>query len=132
MAESSSNSNSLIAQFEKSYAETMATLTQEDYLYDKSSETVKAELDAKITKFTDLARKMETFFLQKQFLVYAHKPELHLENDSKELKQEIARKDEVIKKHNERLTNCLKMLQGKVKIFSFDLTAAARNMEIAE
>ena len=120
MAESSSNSNSLIAQFEKSYAETMATLTQEDYLYDKSSETVKAELDAKITKFTDLARKMETFFLQKQFLVYAHKPELHLENDSKELKQEIARKDEVIKKHNERLTNCLKMLQGKVKLISFD------------
>ena len=73
MAESS-NSNSLIAQFEKSYSETMATLTQEDFVYDKSPETLKAELDTKITKFTDLARQMETFFLQKQFLVYAHKP----------------------------------------------------------
>ena len=73
MAESS-NSNSLIAQFEKSYSETMATLTQEDFVYDKSPETLKAELDTKITKFTDLARQMETFFLQKQFLVYADKP----------------------------------------------------------
>ena len=105
MAESSSNSNSLIAQFEKSYAETMATLTQEDFLYDKAPETLKAELDAKITKFTDLARQMETFFLQKQFLVYAHKPELHLKDESTELRQEIQRKDEIIKKHNERLAN---------------------------
>ena len=101
MAESSSNSNSLIAQFEKSYSETMATLTQEDFVYDKSPETLKAELDTKITKFTDLARQMETFFLQKQFLVYAHKPELHLKDESTELRQEIQRKDEIVKKHND-------------------------------
>merc|ERR1711992_532150 len=110
MAESS-NSNSLIAQFEKSYSETMETLTQEDFVYDKSPETLKAELDTKITKFTDLARQMETFFLQKQFLVYAHKPELHLKDESTELRQEIQRKDEIIKKHNDRLAQWLKMLQ---------------------
>ena len=64
---SNSNPNNLLSQFEKAYAETMATLAQEDTMYDKSPETVKAELEAKITKFTDLARQMETFFLQKQF-----------------------------------------------------------------
>ena len=128
MAESSSNSNSLIAQFEKSYAETMATLTQEDFLYDKSPETLKAELDAKITKFTDLARQMETFFLQKQFLVYAHKPELHLKDESTELRQEIQRKDEIIKKHNDRLANCLKMLQD---VQQQQKTAVGPNMPMA-
>lgn len=108
---SNSNPNNLLSQFEKAYAETMATLAQEDTMYDKSPETVKAELEAKITKFTDLARQMETFFLQKQFLLYAHKPELHLKDESTELRQEITRKDELIKKHNERLSHWLKMLQ---------------------
>ena len=107
----SSNPNNLLSQFEKAYAETMATLAQEDTMFDKSPDTVKAELETKITKFTDLARKMETFFLQKQFLLYAHKPELHLKDESSELKQEITRKDELIKKHNERLAHWLKMLQ---------------------
>ena len=106
----SNNPNNLLSQFEKAYAETMATLAQEDTIYDKSPETVKAELEAKITKFTDLARQMETFFLQKQFLLYAHKPELHLKDESTELRQEITRKDELIKKHNERLAHWLKML----------------------
>ena len=89
----------------------MSTLCQEDSQFEKSPETVKAELETKITKFTDLARQMETFFLQKQFLLYAHKPELHLKDESTELKQEITRKDELIKKHNERLAHWLKMLQ---------------------
>ena len=80
-------------------------------MYDKSPETIKAEIDNKITKFTDLARQMETFFLQKQFLLYAHKPELHLKDESTELRQEIQRKDELIRKHNERLSQWLKMLQ---------------------
>jgi len=80
-------------------------------MHDKSPETIKAEIDNKITKFTDLARQMETFFLQKQFLLYAHKPELHLKDESTELRQEIQRKDELIRKHNERLSQWLKMLQ---------------------
>jgi hypothetical protein len=74
-------------------------------------DTIKSEIDTKITKFTDLARQMETFFLQKQFLLYAHKPELHLKDESTELRQEIQRKDELIRKHNERLAQWLKMLQ---------------------
>ena len=110
-SDSGASTNSLLSQFELAYAETMSTLTQEDTMYDKSPETIKAEIDNKITKFTDLARQMETFFLQKQFLLYAHKPELHLKDESTELRQEIQRKDELIRKHNERLSQWLKMLQ---------------------
>lgn len=110
-ASSGANNNSLIAQFERAYAETMVSLTQESAMHDKTPETVKEDIDAKITQFTDLARQMETFFLQKQLLLYAHKPELHLKDESTELRQEIARKDELIRKHNERLAQWLKMLQ---------------------
>lgn len=110
-SDSNSNSNNLIGQFERAYAETMATLTQEDTMHDKSPDTIKNEIDSKITQFADVARQMETFFLQKQFLLYAHKPELHLKDESTELRQEIARKDELIRKHNDKLTQWLKMLQ---------------------
>jgi hypothetical protein len=41
------------------------------------------------TRFTDLARQLETFFLQKRFLLYAHKPELILKEDSVELRAEL-------------------------------------------
>ncbi len=110
-SDSGNNSNNLLTQFEKSYAEAMATLTQEDTMYEKSPDTMKAEVDTKVTQFIDAARQMETFFLQKQFLLYAHKPELHLRAESNDLRQEIARKDELIKNHNERLDQWLKMLQ---------------------
>jgi mediator of RNA polymerase II transcription subunit 28 len=105
------NMDNLLTEFEKAYAETMATLTQEDTMHERSADTLRVELESKITRFTDLARQMETFFLQKQFLLYAHKPELHLKDDSNDLKQEILRKDELIRKHNERLGTWLKMLQ---------------------
>jgi len=110
-SDSGPNTNTLLSQFELAYAETMSTLTQEDTMHDRSPDTIKSEIDTKITKFTDLARQMETFFLQKQFLLYAHKPELHLKDESTELRQEIQRKDELIRKHNERLAQWLKMLQ---------------------
>ena len=110
-SESGPNTNTLLSQFELAYAETMSTLTQEDTMHDRSPDTIRSEIDTKITKFTDLARQMETFFLQKQFLLYAHKPELHLKDESTELRQEIQRKDELIRKHNERLAQWLKMLQ---------------------
>ena len=62
-SDSGANTNSLLSQFELAYAETMSTLIQEDTMHDKSPDTIKAEIDNKITKFTDLARQMETFFL---------------------------------------------------------------------
>lgn len=105
------SANNLLSQFERAYAETMATMTQEDTMCDKSPEVLKSEIDTKVTKFTDLARQMETFFLQKQFILYAHKPELHLKDESTDLRQEIARKDELIRKHNDKLDQWLKMLQ---------------------
>ena len=111
MAGTDSGNNSLIVEFERSYADTLSTLTHEDGVNDRSGEGLTTELEAKVQRFTDLARQMETFFLQKQFLLYSQKPELHLKDDSNELKVEIARKEELLQKHNQRLGVCLKMLQ---------------------
>lgn len=61
-------------------------------------------------KFIDLARQMEAFFIQKRFLLSALRPELVLKEENLDLRMEIQRKDELIKKHYERIENWKKTL----------------------
>ena len=65
MASGGENSN-LLAEFEEAFKETMSTLTQEDSMFDRSTETLQHELEGKVLKFTELARQLETFFSQKR------------------------------------------------------------------
>ena len=44
-----------------------------------------------------LARHLETFFLQKRLLIHSHRPECILREESNELRQELVRKDELIR-----------------------------------
>lgn len=69
-------------------------------------------------KFIDLARQMETFFLQKRFLLSSSKPELLLKEENVDLRHEIARKDELIKKHLQKI--------GKWKDYLSDATPTQR------
>merc|ERR1712227_412380 len=59
---------------------------------------------------TDVARQLETFFLQKRFMIYNHKPEMILKEDTGEIKVELGRKDELVRKHYEKLGKWKEML----------------------
>lgn len=75
----------------------------------------RAEMEQATMRFVDLARQMEAFFLQKRFLLSALKPELVVKEEIQELKMELSRKDDLIKKHNEKIAvwqNMLSDLQG--------------------
>jgi mediator of RNA polymerase II transcription subunit 28 len=61
-------------------------------------------------KFIDLARQMEAFFLQKRFLLSCLKPELLLKEENVDLRHEISRKDELIKKHFEKIETWKQLL----------------------
>lgn len=54
-------------------------------------------------RFIDLARQMEAFFLQKRFLLSSLKPETIIKEDISELRLELARKEEILKKHSEKI-----------------------------
>lgn len=110
MTTGTENSN-LLAEFEEAFKETMSTLTQEDTMFDRSPETLQHELENKVLRFTEIARQLETFFSQKRFLLYSHKPEMILKEDSDEMKRELLRKDELIKKHYEKLGDWQALLQ---------------------
>lgn len=75
----------------------------------------RAEMEQATMRFIDLARQMEAFFLQKRFLLSALKPELLVKEEINELKLELVRKEELIKKHNDKIAvwqNMLTDLQG--------------------
>lgn len=65
------------------------------------------------SKFIDLARQTESFFIQKRFLLSALKPELILKEESTDLRHEITRKDELIKIHYDRIEMWKNMLSDQ-------------------
>lgn len=61
---------------------------------------------------------MEAFFLQKRFLLSALKPELVVKEDIAELRMELVRKEELLKRHYDKIAvwqNLLSDLQGYAK-----------------
>lgn len=63
----------------------------------------KIEVNQLTHRFIDSARQVEAFFLQKRFLLSALKPELIVKEDVTDLKVEIVRKEELIRKHYEKI-----------------------------
>ena len=73
-----------------------------------------------MTRFMALARHLETFFLQKRLLIHSHRPECILREESNELRQELVRKDELIRsvvKNDSRITKSVTYVT-KVNLYS--------------
>ncbi|XP_061725423.1 probable lysine-specific demethylase 4B [Cydia pomonella] len=64
----------------------------------------KEEVKVEVERFIDLARQMEAFFLQKRFLLSAMKPELLVREDNNELKCELQRKEELLRRHYDKIS----------------------------
>eukprot|EP00096_Caligus_rogercresseyi_P014268 TRINITY_DN6766_c0_g2_i1.p1 TRINITY_DN6766_c0_g2~~TRINITY_DN6766_c0_g2_i1.p1 ORF type:complete len:188 (-),score=50.83 TRINITY_DN6766_c0_g2_i1:331-894(-) len=104
----------LLVEFEEAYRDTVASLTHDDILCDRSQDIMIHELEEKISKFAEIARKLDTFFVQKRFLLYSHKPESILREESTDLRQELLKKDEILRKHYERLGQWQALLQDNI------------------
>lgn len=65
--------------------------------------------------FINMARQIDVFFLQKRFLLSTLKPELLLNEENHDLKHELARKDELIKKHSDKIEQWKKLLSEQPK-----------------
>lgn len=65
--------------------------------------------------FINLARKIDVFFLQKRFLLTTMRPELLLLEENHDLRLELQRKDELIKKHSEKIEQWKQLLNEQPK-----------------
>ena len=79
----------MVQELEESFQKCLTALTEEDDLYSKDPDDINKDIEEKMSQFTDVARQLETFFLQKRFMIYNHKPEMILKEDTGELKLEL-------------------------------------------
>lgn len=96
----------------------MNVLTKEEAVPTSDKDEIAVEVDHTLLRFIDLARQMEAFFLQKRFLLSALKPEMNVKEDISELRLELARKEELLKRHYEKIAvwqNLLADLQSYSK-----------------
>ncbi|EAA06018.5 AGAP003867-PA [Anopheles gambiae str. PEST] len=112
---SSSNvgSGNLVDELEEAFQSCIHALTKEESATGIDKDEIKVEVDQTTLKFIDLARQMEAFFLQKRFLLSALKPDLLLKEENFDLKQEIGRKDELIRKHYEKIESWKQLLSDQ-------------------
>lgn len=93
-------------------------LTKEEAVPISEKDEIKVEVEQTTLRFIDLARQMEAFFLQKRFLLSALKPEMNVKEDTIDLRLELARKEELLKRHSEKIAvwqNLLADLQSYSK-----------------
>lgn len=98
-----SNNGQIVDDFESSFQACLAALTNPDYFSVRDSEEIKTGVEQTIQRFLDLAKQMECFFLQKRLLLSVQKPEQIILEDINELKNELARKDQLFQKYYEKV-----------------------------
>ncbi|XP_055636609.1 mediator of RNA polymerase II transcription subunit 28 [Toxorhynchites rutilus septentrionalis] len=113
MTSSTNVNGNLVDELEEAFQSCIHALTKEESATGVDKDEIKLEVDQTTLKFIDLARQMEAFFLQKRFLLSALKPDLLLKEENFDLKQEIARKDELIRKHYEKIESWKNLLSDQ-------------------
>ncbi|XP_020285238.1 mediator of RNA polymerase II transcription subunit 28 isoform X2 [Pseudomyrmex gracilis] len=125
MATPTNSNGNLVDEFEEAFQQCLSILIKDEGLGNNGTgasggltvdkDEGRAEMEQATVRFVDLARQMEAFFLQKRFLLSALKPELVIKEEITDLKAELSRKEELIKRHNEKIAvwqNMLSDLQG--------------------
>ncbi|XP_034234170.1 mediator of RNA polymerase II transcription subunit 28-like isoform X2 [Thrips palmi] len=110
MANTSNGNGNLVDEFEEAFQACLNILTKDDSITSMDKDEIRAEVDQTISRVIDLARQTESYFLQKRFLLSALKPEFIVKEDITDLKTELLRKDELIKKHYEKINQWQNLL----------------------
>ncbi|XP_054925214.1 mediator of RNA polymerase II transcription subunit 28-like [Dermacentor andersoni] len=97
------SSNDIVDDFENSFQACLAAVTNPDYFYVRDLEDVHTGVGQTIQRFLDVAKQMESFFIQKRLVLSAQKSEQMVMDDNTELKNELARKEQLLQKYNEQI-----------------------------
>lgn len=92
-----------IDNLEAAFQNCLSILIKEDNFNTQDREDIRAHAEASVLQFMDCARQMEQSFLQKRLLLSVHRPDWIIKEDTLDLKAELARKDELIKKTQEKI-----------------------------
>ncbi|XP_070397060.1 mediator of RNA polymerase II transcription subunit 28-like [Dermacentor albipictus] len=97
------SSNDIVDDFENSFQACLAALTNPNNFYVRDLEEVNTGVGQTIQRFLDVAKQMESFFVQKRLVLSAQKSEQLVMEDNTELQNELARKEQLLQKYNEKI-----------------------------
>ncbi|XP_048517089.1 mediator of RNA polymerase II transcription subunit 28 isoform X2 [Dendroctonus ponderosae] len=103
MATPTNTNGNLVDEFEEAFQSCLNVLTKEEAVPATDKDEIKVEVEHTMYRFIDMARQMEAYFLQKRFLLSALKPEINIKEDVNDLRIELVRKEELIKRHYEKI-----------------------------
>ena len=106
----SKETRDLVQEFEDAFKRTLSAVTEKDDLNEKDQGSLMKNTEEKVSQFADAARRLEIRFLQGRLITHQQKPEMILKEDTAELKAELLKKDELIRKHYEKLGQLKTML----------------------
>ncbi|XP_053959601.1 mediator of RNA polymerase II transcription subunit 28 [Anastrepha obliqua] len=115
MASSSNENGNLMDEFEEAFQACLLSLTKPEPNTGTNKDEIELEVQKTTNRFIDVARQMEAFFLQKRFLVSTLKPDMLIKDENQDLRNEIARKEQLLNKHYSRLEEwkaCLSDIQA--------------------
>jgi len=89
--------------FEQALQACFMGITKDDRLTNLDSDEIKIDADQAIQNLVESAQGMEAYFLKKKLHIAQEKPELILKDECNDLRAELFRKDELLKKNHEKL-----------------------------
>jgi mediator of RNA polymerase II transcription subunit 28 len=92
-----------VERFEQAFQACFVGITKEDKLTHLDGDEIKNDADETINALMDSARAMEGYFLKKRLHIATHRPELILKDECGDLRLELVRKDELLRKNFEKL-----------------------------
>ncbi|ODN01655.1 Mediator of RNA polymerase II transcription subunit 28 [Orchesella cincta] len=92
-----------VDKLEGAFMSCLAAITKEDTLTNVDKDEIRVDVEQGLLNFVDQARSMEGYFLKKRLEIAAQKPELIIKDDASELRFEMVRKDELLKKNYEKI-----------------------------
>jgi len=94
-----------VDKLESAFMSCLAAITKEDTLTNVDKDEIRVDADQGISNFIEQARSMDGYFLKKRLEIAAQKPELIVKDDASELRIELFRKDELLKKNYEKINH---------------------------
>ncbi|XP_067626472.1 mediator of RNA polymerase II transcription subunit 28 [Eurosta solidaginis] len=126
MAASNNENGNLMDEFEEAFQACLLSLTKPEPNTGTNKDEIELEVQKTTNRFIDVARQMEAFFLQKRFLVSTLKPDMLIKDENQDLRNEIARKEQLLNKHYSRLEEwkaCLSDIQANQGVHNRPIAA---------
>uniref|UniRef100_UPI00358FB133 mediator of RNA polymerase II transcription subunit 28 isoform X1 n=1 Tax=Myxine glutinosa TaxID=7769 RepID=UPI00358FB133 len=95
----------LVDELEATFEACCASLVSQDYVNSTDQEEIRTGVEQAVSRFIEVARQVEMFFLQKRLQLSSSRPDLLVREEVNDLRSELQRKEALLRRHLDKLRN---------------------------